>query len=58
MGTFASTFGSLFILAYFAVVIGLGIYLLILATRFVKAHARGAAALEEIARKLSPGGGS
>ncbi len=36
--------------------IAAGIYVLILATRFVRTHERAAAALEAIARKLSNGG--
>ena len=54
MGSLASGVGTVFILAYFAVVLGVGIYVLLLATRFVKAHQRGAEALETIAKKISP----
>ena len=45
-------FGSVFVIAYFAMVLAVGVYVLLLATRFVNAHQRGAAALENIARKL------
>lgn len=41
-----------FAIVYVLAVIGLGIYLIVLAARFVKAHQRGAAALEAIARNL------
>lgn len=40
-------------LLYFLVIIGVGIYLLILLTKLVKSHQRGADALETIARKFS-----
>ena len=53
MGHFGSAFGGFLILAYFATILGVGIYFIVLATRFVKAHQRGAAALEAIAQKLS-----
>lgn len=52
MGSFSSGIGGIFILAYFALVLGVGIYVLILATRFVGAHQRGAEALETIAKNL------
>jgi hypothetical protein len=45
--------GSILIVLYFALVIGLTIYVIVLATRFVKAHQRGAEALESIAQTLS-----
>ncbi|MBL8525013.1 MAG: hypothetical protein JNN20_15090 [Betaproteobacteria bacterium] len=38
---------------YFGLIIGLLIYFIVLATRFVKAHQRGAEALESIAHTLS-----
>ena len=40
------------VLAYFFFLISIGIYVLVLLTRFVKAHQRGAEALESIAKKL------
>lgn len=43
---------SLIALFYFVAVVGIGIYLLVLVSRFVKSHQRGADALEAIARKL------
>jgi len=42
-------------LLYFLAVIGVGIFLLGLLARLVKAHQRGADALEAIARKLANG---
>lgn len=53
MGHFSSAIGGFLALAYFAVILGVGIYLIILVARFVSAHQRGAAALEDIAKKLS-----
>ncbi len=47
-----SGLGGAIALLYFATVVGIGVYLLVLLTRFVKAHQRGADALEAIARKL------
>jgi hypothetical protein len=41
-----------FMLAYLLLLVAIGIYLLVLATRFVNAHRRGADALVEIARKM------
>ncbi len=38
---------------YFLAIIGVGIFLLVLLARLVKAHQRGADALETIARKLA-----
>jgi len=46
--------GYIFLMVlYFALIIAPVIYLIVLATRFVKAHQRGAAALESIAQTLS-----
>ncbi len=41
------------IVLYFALIVGLIIYFVVLATRFVKAHQRGAEALESIAQALN-----
>lgn len=43
---------GVFMLLYFLVVIGAGIFVLVLLSNFVKAHQRCADALETIARKL------
>lgn len=51
MGGFTTV---IFAFAYLFIVIAIGIYLLVLLTRFVKAHQRGAEALEAIARKILP----
>lgn len=45
--------GSIFMVLYFVLIIGLTIYFVVLATRFVKAHQRGAEALESIAQTLN-----
>ena len=45
--------GSILVVLYFALIIGLVIYFFVLATRFVKAHQRGAEALESIAQTLN-----
>ena len=50
----AVTTGILAIL-YFLLVLGIGVYILVLLARFVKAHQRGSEALEVIARKLQDG---
>lgn len=42
----------IFAIVYVLAVVGLGVYLIVLAARFVKAHQRGAVALEAIARNL------
>lgn len=44
--------GDLFVLAYFACIIAITIYVLFLLTRFVSAHERMATSLDVIARKL------
>lgn len=44
--------GLIFILLYLSAIVGVGVYLIVLLARFVKAHQRGAEALEAIARKL------
>lgn len=44
---------SFLMVLYVALIVGPVIYLLVLATRFVKAHQRGAEALESIAQTLS-----
>lgn len=46
------SFGFLFFVVYVCVLIGVGIFLLTLLTRFVKAHEQIAGALEEAARHL------
>jgi hypothetical protein len=43
---------------YLLIVVAVGIYLLVLLTRFVKAHQRGAEALEVIAKKISSSTGN
>ena len=45
--------GNILVVLYFALIIGLVIYFIVLATRFVKAHQRGAEALESIAQTLN-----
>lgn len=42
-------------LLYLLFIVVIVVYLLVLATRFVKSHERGSAALEAIARKLDVG---
>ena len=42
--------------AYVALLLSLCIFFVFLAIRFVKAHERGASALEEIARKMDSAG--
>ena len=49
-------FTVIFGLIHVAIVIGVAVYLLVLFTRFVDAHRRGADALEIIARKFSGSG--
>jgi len=46
---------GIFAIFYLFLVIGIGVYVLVLLTRFVKAHQRGSEALEAIARKLHDG---
>jgi hypothetical protein len=46
--------GIILALLYLSAIFAVGIYLLVLLTRFVKAHQRSADALEAIARKLPP----
>ncbi len=41
-----------FTLFYFVIVLGISVYVLVLLARFVRAHQRGADALETIARRL------
>ena len=48
-----SGIGSILLALYFALIIGIAVYVLVLATRFVKAHQRGAEALESIAQTLN-----
>ncbi len=50
-----SAITGIFAIFYMFVVIGIGVYVLVLLTRFVKAHQRGSDALEVIARKLHDG---
>jgi hypothetical protein len=50
----SGTTGILLALLYLLSIFGVGVYLLVLLARFVKAHQRGADALEAIARKLPP----
>ncbi len=45
--------GSIFMVLYFALIIGLTIYFFVLAAHFVKAHQRCAEALELIAQTLN-----
>ncbi len=45
--------GVFFFVVYSLVVVGVAIYLIVLAARFVGAHERGADALERIAQTLS-----
>ena len=45
--------GTIFMMAYVTLMVGLAIYIFVLATRFVKAHQRGADALESIAQTLA-----
>jgi predicted RND superfamily exporter protein len=45
--------GGILLVLYFALIIGITIYVIVLATRFVKAHQRGAEALESIAQTLN-----
>lgn len=47
---------AVFMLLYFGAVIGIIIFLLILLSRFVKAHERLAEAMEVVARKLPDNG--
>lgn len=47
--------GGFFALVYFACVIGIIIFVLVMLNRFVNAHERMAQALENIARKLRDG---
>jgi hypothetical protein len=44
--------GIVLALVYLLSIFAVGVYLLVLLARFVKAHQRGAEALEAIARKL------
>jgi len=48
----SGTTGFILALIYLLSIFGVGVYLLVLLARFVKAHQRGADALEAIARKL------
>ncbi|MDN5925416.1 MAG: hypothetical protein L0H70_10520 [Xanthomonadales bacterium] len=41
-----------FVLIYIAVIVGIVVYILMLARRLVKSHERGSAALERIAQKM------
>lgn len=50
------SFGFVFFVVYVCALIGAGIFLLTLLTRFVKAHERIASALEEAARNLRGSG--
>lgn len=52
MGSFTAVFAMI----YLAAIVGVGVFILILLTRFVKAHQRSADALEAIARNLFNGG--
>lgn len=45
--------GTILVVLYIGLIIGLAIYFIVLATRFVRAHQRGAKALESIAQTLS-----
>jgi hypothetical protein len=45
--------GFIFVLLYFALIIGLVIYFIVLASRFVRAHQRAGEALESIAQTLN-----
>lgn len=47
-------FGLGFVVVYFLVIIGVAIYLLSLAGRFVDAHERSAEALERMSHNLRP----
>ena len=44
--------GGVFLILYFCVVIGIGIFVLVLLSRFVSAHERIASALERAAQNL------
>lgn len=48
----AAGLGTLFLLVYFAFVIGVTIFILYLLSRFVSAHEKIAASLDTVARKL------
>lgn len=48
-----AVFSNLFILGYFLVPLVIGVYLLVLLSRFVKAHQRAADALERMAERSS-----
>ena len=47
--------GGITVVGYFVLVLSLLVLFVLLAIRFVRAHERGAAALEQIARKLEGG---
>jgi hypothetical protein len=46
--------GEIFFVLYYGAVIGVGIFILKLLSRFVKAHERVATALEDVARNSRP----
>jgi hypothetical protein len=48
------SFGIVFVILYFCIVIGVTIFVLTLMSRFVKSSERIAGALEEAARNLRP----
>lgn len=52
MPTYLSILPVLFILVYIVVIIVVAIYVLVLMTRFVTAHQRGAQALERVAASM------